>query len=114
MNAADVTRAAFFFDEELPGGATRATMHVALPIDIGDMTTTTGGDNSDRDCRVSFAVNHVTLLLIEHAPVHERAATALSAVGDMIDDEPLRENPPGYLALRAVVALRLRRGRAKV
>jgi len=50
MDAADVAGTAFFFDEELAGGASWTPMHVAFPIDIGDVTSATGGNNSDRDC----------------------------------------------------------------
>jgi hypothetical protein len=63
---------------------------------------------------VLLSVDSVGLLVVEHAPMHERAAAALSPIGDMIDDEPLRENPAGDSALRSVVSLRLRRGRAQV
>jgi hypothetical protein len=49
MNAADVTGAAFFFDKELAGGTTWSAVNVTLPLDIGDVTSTAGGHDADRN-----------------------------------------------------------------
>lgn len=105
MNTADIAGATFFFDEKLSGIATRPTVDVSLPLDIRDVAATAGRNHAYRDCRVLLAVDSVGLLAVEHAPVDERAAATLSSIGDMIDDEPLREDPAGDSALRPVVAL---------
>ena len=114
MNAADIAGASFFFDEQLSGIAARPAVHVTLPLNIRDVATTACRYDANGDSRVLLPVDSVGLLAIEHAPVDERAATALSAIGDMIDDEPLREDPAGDPALRPVVSLRLRRWRTKI
>ena len=114
MNAADIAGASFFFDEQLSGITTWPAVHITLPLNIRDVATTACRYDANGDSRVLLPVDSVGLLAIEHAPVDERAATALSAIGDMIDDEPLREDPAGDPALRPVVSLRLGRGRAQV